>query len=216
MNKKILKPKEAVFLCFFILVFLTISVFSLQYGDYIRSLIISRNSLSVVIYVLFLIISEVVAPVSSLPILPLAVSAWGSLFTALISLLGWFAGAIISFWLARRFGRPLVGKIISLEKLERLSRFLPKKNLFWAVVFLRVIFPVDIFSYALGLLTEVSFRQYFWGTLIGIAPFGFLFSYGVRLPIQYQLIIGVLLLLITVLYYDRSRRKALEILKSET
>ena len=187
---------------------------SLIYGDFVRTLVSSQSLLSIVIYVLFLIISEVVAPVSSLFILPLAVSVWGSFFTAIITLAGWFIGAIISFWLARRFGQPLIGKIISINRLEQLSCFVPEKNLFWAVIILRIIFPVDLFSYILGLFTKVSFRAYFWGTLIGITPFSFIFSYGVRFPIQYQLIIGSLLILGTILYYDRTRKKIMGWIKS--
>ncbi|MEK7160547.1 MAG: VTT domain-containing protein [Patescibacteria group bacterium] len=213
MNSKRIELKEALFFSFFTIAFLVVSIFSLLYGDSVRTLIASQNLLSIVIYVLFLITSEVVVPVSSLVILPLAVSVWGSLFTAIITLIGWFIGAIISFWLARRFGQPFIGKIIDIKRLEQLSHFVPEKNLFWAVIILRIIFPVDIFSYILGLFTNVGFWPYFWGTLIGIIPFGFLFAYGVRLPIQYQAIIGLLLIVGVILYYDRSRKKIMEWIK---
>ena len=214
MADRILKFKEVIFFCVLIALFLAVSIFSLSYGNEIRALISFSNSLSIAVYLLFLIISEVVTPVASLPILPLAVSVWGSFWAAIITLLGWFAGAVISFWVARRFGKPLVGRIIDINRLEQLSRFVPEKNLFWVVVFLRIIFPTDIFSYVLGLFTNVSFRAYFWGTLIGITPFSFIFSYGVRLPIQYQVTIAFAVLLVTILFYNRSRRKILEWIKS--
>ena len=172
-----------------------------------------HNVLSIAIYILFLIASEVIAPVASLPILPLSVSVWGSFWAAIITLSGWFAGAIISFWIARRFGRPLVAKMIDINRLEQLSGFIPEKNLFWIVIALRVIFPTDIFSYVLGLFTNVGFWAYFWGTLIGMTPFSFIFSYGVRLPIQYQIVLGIIVLLATILFYDHSRKKILERIK---
>lgn len=213
MNNKILKLKEVVFFCLLIGLFLAVSIFSLKYGDYLREIITSRNLLSVAIYVLFLIVSEVVTPVASLPILPLAVSVWGSFLAAILSLAGWFAGALISFWVARRFGKPLIARIIDVDRLEQLSGFIPKKNLFWVVLVLRIIFPTDIFSYVLGLFTNVGFWAYFWGTLIGMTPFSFIFAYGVRLPIQYQIIIGLAALAATILFYNRSRKKIMEWIK---
>ena len=206
--------KEVSFFCFLVILFLLVSILSLKYGANIQDFVRARDFSSTLIYVLFLIVSEVIAPVSSLPLLPLAVSVWGSFWAAIITLAGWFIGAVISFWVARRFGKPFIGKLVNLKKLEKLADFVPEKNFFWAVIVLRIFFPVDIFSYVLGLFTKVGFWAYFWGTLIGIIPFGFLFAYGVRMPIQYQLIGGFIAVSSLVLFYGRSRQKILEWIKS--
>jgi len=214
MINKNIKIKDILLFVFFIVFFFLISLLSLRYGAWAQELIDSRNFLNVAVYILFLIVADVVAPISSLPILPIAVSVWGSFWAAIITLVGWIIAAIISFWLARRFGRPLVAKVINLEKAEKLAAFIPEKNLFWVIVILRIFFPVEIFNYALGLFTKVNFWSYFWGTLVGIIPFGFLFAYGVGFPIQYQLAAGFVALLGFLFFYNQSRRKILEWIKA--
>jgi uncharacterized membrane protein YdjX (TVP38/TMEM64 family) len=214
MSLKSVKIKEVIAVSVFIVIFVVVSVFSFEFGDSIRELIRSGGILSVIIYTLFLIVGEVVAPVSSLPVLPIAVSAWGSFWAALITLSGWLIGAMIAFSLARKFGQPLVSRIINLERIKSLSHFVPQSNFFWIIVFLRIIFPVDIFSYTLGLFTNISWRTYFFATLLGVTPFSFIFAYGVRLNTEYQLIIGSVILLITILFYHRARQKISSWIKS--
>ncbi len=40
-----------------------------------------------------------------------------------------------------------------------------------------MVLPVDMSSYAIGLLSTVSFRDYCLATAIGIVPFSFVFAY---------------------------------------
>jgi copper chaperone CopZ len=49
---------------------------------------------------------------------------------------------------------------------------------FGGIVVLRMIFPVDIVSFALGLLKELRFSSYAIASLIGILPFAFAWSYA--------------------------------------
>jgi uncharacterized membrane protein YdjX (TVP38/TMEM64 family) len=41
-----------------------------------------------------------------------------------------------------------------------------------------MVIPVDILSYVVGLLTNMSLWKYTLATIIGITPFSFIFSYG--------------------------------------
>jgi len=195
--------KELAALCLFILLFVLASVIAWQYGDALRDLVERGGIFSAFLYFIFAVSSEVVAPVSSLPAFPLAVSAWGSLWAAVISWAGWLAGSVIAFSLARRFGQPLVGRLVNLSKVQEAARFIPEKNLFWIVVFLRLFFPADIFSYALGLFTNMKWINYFWATALGLAPFTFLFAYGLKIPMAYQIALGVVALIVTLLFYRR-------------
>jgi uncharacterized membrane protein YdjX (TVP38/TMEM64 family) len=154
-----------------------------------------------------------VAPVSFLPLIPLVVTLWGSFVAAVLSIVGWTIGAIIAFFLARRFGRPLISKIVNLDRIDEIGSAIPEKQLFLTVVFFRIIFPVDILSYALGLFTKMKPKPYVLASLIGISPFAFILSYGVTLPISYQITIAAIVLAATILLYKRARQQILGWLK---
>lgn len=215
MTEKRWALKESLALCFFILLFVLVSLAVWQYGEIIGDIIGRGGFLSVAIYFVFAILSEVVAPISSLPALPLAVIAWGSFWAAIISWAGWLTGSFVAFYLARRFGQPIIKRLVSLDKVREAASLIPDKNLFWIVVFLRMFFPADIFSYALGLFSKISGPAYFWATALGLAPFTFLFSYGLKMPIGYQITIGAIAVVATLLFYRRAKKAVGHWMKEE-
>jgi len=198
MSKHSDKIKAGIELLIVIFLFVLVSFFVQKYMDSIASFI-GESILGMIVYVSIIIIAIVIAPVSAIPLLPVASNLWGWLVAALLNIIGWTIGAIIAFWLARRYGAPLVKKFISLEKIARVERLIPKKNIFWSIVFLRMVIHVDILSYALGLFSQISFKSYFFATIIGVTPFALIFSYAGGLPIYYQLIALALAIIIFVL-----------------
>jgi len=153
------------------------------------------------IYVLILVVSVVVAPVSAIPLLPVASNLWGWVVAGILSIIGWWIGAMIAFGLARVYGVPLVKKIVPLEKIARVERLIPEQNIFFGVVFLRMAVPVDILSYVLGLFSYINFKKYALATLIGISPFAFVFAYIGTLPIVFQIIALVVAIFIIYIGY---------------
>ncbi len=139
---------------------------------------IERNSvLGAVAYVLATAVSIVLLPFSSLPLLPLAARIWGVWLAGALSAAGWWLGALGAFWIAR-LGRHALEHFVSLETLDKLERSIPKDVGFAGIVVLRMVLPVDVTSFALGLLRELGFASYAWASLIGILPFAFVWSYA--------------------------------------
>ena len=128
-------------------------------------------------YVLLLAASVVLLPFSSLPLLPLAARSYGVVPTALLSAAGWWAGCLVAFQIAR-LGRRCLERFTSLEAVDRLEEKVPDDVGFGGIVVLRMILPVDIVSFALGLLRRLSFRTYALASLAGILPFSFVWSYA--------------------------------------
>lgn len=151
-------------------------------------LFIDKGILSMLIYVFIVIVAIVIAPISAMPLLSIASNLWGWILAAILSIVGWTIGALIAFEIARKYGVPLVNKFVSLKKIEQVERRIPKQNIFWSIVFLRMVIPVDILSYALGLFSEISRNKYFLATLIGVSPFAFVFAYAGEMPFYYQII----------------------------
>lgn len=160
----------------------------------------------VLIFVFIEIIATVFAPISAIPLLPLMSETYGWFIAGLLSIIGWTIGSVIAFILARKYGAPLVRKLISLEKISEIEKRIPETNLFWSIVFFRMILPVDILSYILGLFSRIKFNTYFWATLIGISPFAFILAYLGTLPLYYQIsffITGMLILVLGYLLYKK-------------
>lgn len=156
------------------------------------------------VYFLLTIISIVLAPFSSLPLMAIASNLFGILQTAVLSISGWLLGSIIAFYLSRKYGTKIVSKLVSLSTIYKFENKLTQNQKFWFVLFMRMIFPVDLLSYALGLFTRISFKIYLITTLIGIVPFAFLYAYLGKLPYHIQPIIflgiGIILGTIFILY----------------
>lgn len=129
------------------------------------------------IYVVLLIVSVVVLPFSSMPLLPLATRNFGVVTTALLSTGGWWIGCLIAFQIAR-LGRPMLERVTSLAAIDRLESKVPHDIGFGGIIVLRMILPVDVVSFALGLLKELRLQTYAVASLVGIVPFAFVWSYA--------------------------------------
>jgi uncharacterized membrane protein YdjX (TVP38/TMEM64 family) len=163
--------------------------------------VITHDSMyGVFFYIFITAFATVIAPISALPLMPVAVSVWGWFITGALSVVGWVLGSQIAFFLARRYGKSLVQKVVSAEKLAQYENIVPEKNIFWTVVLLRMTIPVDVLSYALGLFTSMSHKSYFFATLLGVTPFAFFLAYAGSLPPIFQIgtVTGVLVVLFFV------------------
>ena len=175
------------------------------YEDYFIYLLQDTGYLGIIAYTALAMATTVVAPLTSVPLIPIVSNIWGPTTTAIASIIGWLTGALIAFSISRRYGRSLVEKLVSKEKLIAMEKRVPTKNLFWSIVLLRMAVPVDVLSYVLGLFSTISWKVYSLATLIGITPFAFVIAYAGTLPIKYQLAIFVIGAIL-ILYLMRTRR----------
>lgn len=149
--------------------------------------------IGMVLYIGFLIISIVALPLTSLPLLPIAARLWGVWITATLSILGWWIGCLIAFQIARA-GRRVLEYFTSLEAVDRLEARIPRDIGFVGIVILRMILPVDITSFTLGLLKHLTFKTYAIASLLGIIPFAFVWSAAGGQLAQGKFLITALLL----------------------
>ena len=191
-----------------IVLFVVSTLFAREYQSELELLVQSDGALGMFLYVLIDIFATVVAPISALPLMPIGVSVWGWVTTALLSIVGWVLGSQIAFYLAQKYGKSFIQKIVSLEKIAKFEKQFSEKDIFWTVVLLRITIPVDILSYALGLFSSMSHTSYFFATLIGVTPFAFVFAYTGSLSPLFQMytFIGVFLA-ISLLYIVKNRKK---------
>ena len=98
---------------------------------------------------------------------------WGFVYVWI----GAMAGASASFFIGRTLGRDFAAALIG-EKLKKYDAAI-EKNGFAAVLYLRLVyFPFTPLNFGMG-LTRVRFRDYFFGTGLGILVGTFIFTFFV-------------------------------------
>lgn len=153
----------------------------------IRAFIDDHTFWGLGLYIGLNIVDAVVAPGATLPLIPVAVRVWGRLSAALATTAGWTAGSMVAFAIARRWGVPIVRKLTSFERIRAMRRFIPE-DLFWSIVLVRLVLPMDVISYVLGLFTDISWASYAAATALGLTPAAFLLAYLGKLPNGYEII----------------------------
>ncbi|AKM83769.1 TPA: hypothetical protein DCZ46_00315 [Candidatus Campbellbacteria bacterium] len=149
--------------------------------DYFSKFVVDNSILSIFVFIFLMVLSTVFEPLVILPIVPAVGVLLGQFETAIYSIIGWFIGSAIAFWIARGFGRPILMKFISEKDVVKYHKYLPEDIGFWWVVFLRMVIPVDVISYLIGLLTNMKMGKYLLASFIGIIPFSFIFAYGYKI-----------------------------------
>ena len=202
------KIKSLIVIFFAIFFFIIASYIAQSYVKELKEYI-GAGFVGMILYIDILVIATVIAPLNAVPLLPVASALWGWFFAGLLSIVGWTLGALIAFSLARRYGAPLVRKFSSLEQIEKYEKLIPRENIFWSIVFLRMAVPVDILSYLLGLLSHIPLSTYLIATLIGISPFAFIFAYVGTLPLYYQIIafVAAIIIILTGHFVGRKIKK---------
>ena len=140
-----------------------------QSRDELAAYIKTKGVLAPIVYVLLQIAQTVFAPIPGNIVGGVGgflFGWWGILWTLIGSMIGFW----IVFVLSRRFGRPLVEKVIQRENLEKFDFIIGKR----APVVLFVIFlipglPDDIVAYIAG-LTEVKIKNLVLLAIIGRLP----------------------------------------------
>jgi len=164
------------------------SVFAVRsFAGPIRTFVDEHTFWGLGLYISLNIVDAVAAPGATLPLIPVATRVWGRLPAALATTAGWTAGSLIAFLIARRWGYPVVRKITSIERVRSMRRFIPK-DLFWSIVLVRLVLPMDVISYVLGLFTDISWPRYVGATALGLTPSAVFLAYLGRLPNGYKII----------------------------
>ena len=140
----------------------------------------------------------------------IAVTLWGSLAAALPSIAGWTVGSVLVYEMTRRYGRPFALRFVDEETINGIDRHIPAQYLFLFVVFARMIVPVDVLSYALGLVAPLSLGAYTLATALGVTPFALLFAFALESTSNVSLfLVGALAVVCSVIGYYFFRSKPL-------
>ncbi len=149
-----------------------------HYGQPAQQALQAHAAAGVLVFVASSALAVIVPLASNLPLVPLAVLAWGPGWTALLLLLGWLVGAVTAFAIARQAGPWMLRRFPAVMRHADIDRLIHPRHRLWSLVALRMTFPVDVLSYALGLFSHrTTFLEVALSTLLGAAPFALLFAW---------------------------------------
>ena len=151
----------------------------LEYFEMFRVLVESQDKFTAGVY---LIIAKAISGATFIPGTPLTLlsgAVLGTFWGTIVAIIGNLIGAVLAFLIARYLLKNFVQNKI-LKKYPKIDEYEDKlfKNGFYTVIFLRLVpvFPFNFLNFALG-VTEVKFKDYFWGTAIGMIPGTIAFVY---------------------------------------
>jgi len=129
-----------------------------------------------IVIISLLILEVIVAPIPGFIIAISSGYAFGPVLGTIYTYLGNVIGTFLAFFLSRRFGRPLIERLVKKEKLEKYDKFFQDEGLavFWAG-YLFPVFPSDIISFLAG-LTSIKWRRFIPIVIIAYIPYVLLFS----------------------------------------
>jgi len=184
---------------FILIIFLLVSYFVQSNLNFFKDFL-GKGPLGLLAYILLGQIAMIFAPLSSMPLIPVVSQIMGPFYASLLNLFSWTLGSILVFFISRKWGVKIIGKLISLKDIYKIEHKIPKENQFWGVVLLRIIFPVDLISYALGIFSDIKFKHYVLASFLGILPKAFIASYFGYIKFEYQiislLVIGIIILFV--------------------
>jgi len=193
-------------------VFILSSFLSQQYSGSLEEIILQYKIQGIFIYMIVVILAIVVAPLTSIPFIPVVVGSWGIFWTVTASIISWTLGSMAAFWVAKKFGVPIVKKLVSVtDKKKLFYEDIPEEKIFWYLLFLRIIVPVDILSYMLGLFTDISWKLFTTTTLLGVIPVILFLSIFGYFSVKYQIILflaGISLLALFLIIKKMVKRKS--------
>lgn len=135
-------------------------------------LIDAHPRLGLLVFVAASVLSAMLAFLSTALVVPVAISAWGEIGTALLLWISWLLGGCCSYAIGRSLGRRIVRWVVDRETVEYWSRRLMGRAGFFTILLFQLAVPSEIPGYVLGTL-RYRFVVYLGALALAELPFAF-------------------------------------------
>ncbi|MBU4216308.1 VTT domain-containing protein [Candidatus Parcubacteria bacterium] len=178
--------KKVLALTFFL--FLMVSIFGALYYfretvyssvDQLAFFIKEHIFVGILAFVLISILAVVFSPLSSLPLVPSAIIAWGDFWTFVFLLSGWFIGSLVGYFLGYFTREGVLEKFFSLKKIEYYKSQISQDAQFLLVLIFRLAIPSEITAYTLGIV-RYDLKKFMIIAVLSELPFALLVVYSGR------------------------------------
>lgn len=135
----------------------------------IKLLIQRSGTAAPLIYVVAMLITLVIAPLSGTPVIYAGFFAFGK-NVVFLNIIASYISFVINFWIGRKYGRPIVSKIVGNSNMSRVDKLIESygvPTLFFLRMFQGALH--DFISLASG-LTDIKFSKYLIVSVIATIP----------------------------------------------
>lgn len=152
-------------------VFVTVLTFVMNWVGIpqLQAFIKEAGALAPLAYIVLKALTYVFAPLTSGPVQVIAGTLFDSVWLGVLyTLIGEVIGGSISFFIARRFGRPMVSRMVGTSGMAQIDDFINNRLGGWQSLALArlVLFSLwDFISYGVG-LTTIRYRTYLWVSIV--------------------------------------------------
>lgn len=164
------KLKSWVSILIFITIIIVITFYSSQFFanvENIRNLLAKTGFFAPLVFVVVQIVQVVIAPISHYMIQIAGGIIFGFWLGGALNYIGSTIGSIIVFLLARKYGKPLVNKIVNKRIMSKYESAIQKMGPFGLfLIYFLPIFPDDEIIYLVG-LSKMKFKDFLGATLFG-------------------------------------------------
>ncbi len=195
-----------------------IQVHGNQLVEYLLTLIQTMGPLGLVVA---MVLQAIIAPIPSEFILAAAAAAFvkqyglviGIALVVIFGSLGSCLGATAAFYIAKKGGRELALKFVSIEEIMFVDDLVEQHGMM-VVLFGRLLpfIPFDAISYGAG-LTKMNYREFIIPTIIGVIPraffygsIGYLFQKQLQRDFNLALLLLAVVLLVAYIIYTYYKR----------
>ncbi|MDF2461061.1 MAG: hypothetical protein K0S68_464 [Candidatus Saccharibacteria bacterium] len=146
--------------------------------DKVRGFVEGTGVWAPVTFILLKAATYVFAPLSGTPMKITAGALFGVWDGLLYLTIGDLLGGSLNFWIARIFGRPLIGRLAGEKSLKKVDDTAAHVGGWKALLIARLVLSplYDFISYAAG-LSNLKFKHYVWVTLVGGIPAALMFAW---------------------------------------
>ncbi len=137
--------------------------------EFVREYLRSLGPWGYFMYVLIFLLS-IPLPIPSTPVAIAGGYIYGMVFGTILSMIGTLLGASISFFLVRKYGEPLLEKMVSRKHIKHFNHIFKRRGINGAIIAYAIpIFPSDSLDFILG-LSDIRFHTFLFITLMGNIP----------------------------------------------
>lgn len=175
--------------------------------EHVRELVFGYGIFAPIIFMLIQVGQNVIAPIAHYPILLAGGFVFGPILGFVYNWLGTSVGTILVILLTRKFGRPLVNKMVSHKFIEKYDHFIQKLSPFGLfLIYALPVFPDDEISYLIG-VSAMPIKSIIFAVVLGKIPGASLSFMGDKIigGMSTTAIIQVAVLIVgTILYFRKN------------
>lgn len=148
-------------------------------SEFLTYLLQTYPLLGPLIFIIIRSLAVIFPPIPGIILDAMGIAFFGWKLGFIYAEIGIVGGAMVAFWIARKYREPVVRRFVALQKLHTWEDTLSERKKFWSLVGLRFItgpLLFDYINYVAG-LTKINPFKFFIATIIGSLP--------VMIPIYY-------------------------------